>query len=229
MKGRKPSATAAELGTAHKRPMAEIAPVEHPSLVTVSRTTDIPLPRQLPRTKAVKALWAMLLREVAVHGMYEGDLPLLEALCVAKVRHSVAGMDVKKNGMIIDIVIGVDKAGEPIVMKAKNPMLKEERDQAVLYDRFAQRMGLSPEARVRLNLMKVAGAALLGGLAKASVRASRMSSATSSRARRSRSDHLYPRGMRRAITVKHFLATSAPHEGPLGRQALHLEDWQWEN
>ena len=33
--------------------------------------------------------------------------------------------------------------------------------------RWATLMGLSPEARVRLNLMKVAGATLLGGLAKA--------------------------------------------------------------
>jgi phage terminase small subunit len=51
--------------------------------------------------------------------------------------------------------------------KIRNPMLQEEREQAVLYDRLSQRMGLSPEARVRLNLMAVAGATLLGSLQKA--------------------------------------------------------------
>ena len=156
MKGRKPEAAAAKRGTARQRKPAELVPVEHPSVISADRTTGIPLPRQLPRTKAVRALWAMLLRECAVHELREGDVPLVEALCIAKFRHDQAGMEVRHEGLMVDTPFG----------RIRNPALKEERDQAVLYDRLAQRLGLSPESRVRLNLMAVAGATLLGSLRK---------------------------------------------------------------
>lgn len=156
MKGRKPDAAAAKRGTARQRKSVELAPPEHQSVVSAATSATLPPPRQIPRTKAVKALWTMLLREVAVHELREGDLPLLEALCVAKVRHSAAGMMIRRDGMMVDTPFG------PV----KHPMLKVEHDEAVLYDRLAQRLGLSPESRVRLNLMQVAGATLLGSLKK---------------------------------------------------------------
>jgi P27 family predicted phage terminase small subunit len=117
---------------------------------------QIPPPTQLPKTQQVLALWRTILSEVARHELRAGDLPLIEALCVAKYRHHAAGNYIRKHGMVVQTPFG----------PAKNPMLKEERDQAALYDKIAQRLGLSPESRVRLDLMQVAGATLLSSLKK---------------------------------------------------------------
>ena len=167
MKGRKPSAAAARRGTANERKPTAIAPLEYSGAIAAPHAALVPLPRQLPRTKAVKALWCTILQEVARHELRDGDLPLIEALCVAKVRHAQAGAYVKKFGLIIERPAVFDEDGNCIqeaVGPVKNPLLKEERDQAMLYDRLAQRLGLSPESRIRLNLMQIAGATLLGSL-----------------------------------------------------------------
>ena len=157
VKGRKPSAAAKKRGTDRHKQVAKVAPPEHPSLITAQQADQVPLPAQLPDTGPVRELWRLLLRGVAQTELRESDLPLLEAMCVAKFRHFKAGLYVKRRGMMVTTTQG----------KIRNPMLQEEREQAVLYDRLSQRMGLSPEARVRLNLMAVAGATLLGSLQKA--------------------------------------------------------------
>jgi P27 family predicted phage terminase small subunit len=154
VKGRKPSAAAAKRGTARKRNLPALTPPEHPSVISPDLVPQVPLPRQLPDTAVARELWRLFLREVSRTELREGDLPLVEAMCVAKYRHFRAGQIVKRRGMLMMTDWG------PV----KNPMLKEERDQAMLYDRLAQRLGLSPEARVHLNLMKIAGATLLGSL-----------------------------------------------------------------
>jgi P27 family predicted phage terminase small subunit len=156
MKGRKPDPGAAKRGTAHEHKPTEIAPVEFSGAIAVGQVIEVPVPRALPKTKAVRQLWYTILGEVARHELRVGDLPLIEAMCVAKYRHGQAGLYVKKHGPIVETPFG----------PAKNPMLKEERDQAQLYDRLAQRLGLSPESRIRLDLMQIAGATMLGSLHK---------------------------------------------------------------
>jgi len=134
--------------------------------LTAQQACALPLPRQVPRTQAVKKLWQTILQEVARHELRVGDLPLIEAMFVAKVRHSQAGALVKRQGFYVEKCVGFTKDGDPIYLEVKNPALKEERDQAVLYDKLAQRLGLSPESRIRLDLMQIAGATLLGTLKK---------------------------------------------------------------
>ena len=99
-------------------------------------------------------MWRNLCAEVARTDLRPGDVPLLEALVVAKVRHTSAGMLIKKHGFFVETPYGLQK----------NPALAEERQCAILYDRLAQRLGLSPESRVRLNLMAIAGVSMLGSL-----------------------------------------------------------------
>ena len=171
MKGRKPDPKAARRGTARHRKSTEIAPVEISGAIAADTVGAIRPPRSVPQTKVVKELWRVLLAEVARHELRAGDLPLLEAMFVAKVRHAQAGAYVRKHGPIIHIEEPpeYDELGQLVrpavtIGPMRNPMLKEERDQAALYDRLAQRFGLSPEARIRLDLMQIAGASLLGSL-----------------------------------------------------------------
>jgi P27 family predicted phage terminase small subunit len=173
VKGRKPDPGAARRGTARHRKSTDIVPVELSGAIAGEQTALIRPPRTVPQTKAVKELWQVLLGEVARHELRAGDLPLLEAMFVAKVRHAQAGAYVRKHGPIIHIEEPpeYDETGQLVrpavtIGPMKNPMLKEERDQAALYDRIAQRFGLSPEARIRLDLMQIAGASLLGSLRK---------------------------------------------------------------
>jgi phage terminase small subunit len=160
MKGRKPDPKAPKRGTARHRKTTAIVPVEYSGAITPTQAAAIPLPTVLPRTQAVLRLWCDLLREVARTELRVGDLPGLESICVAAYRKGQAGRDIKRNGIWIDQVLFVDESGVALTKRIKNPMLKEERDQAMLLDRLSQRFGFSPESRVRLKLMELAGDAI---------------------------------------------------------------------
>jgi P27 family predicted phage terminase small subunit len=156
MRGRKREPGAAARGTQHhaSKPV-QIAPLAYSGAISPQRALTIPLPRALPRTKAARELWQVILQGLAGHDLRAEDMPLIEALVVAKWRHSEASAFVKKYGPMIK-----GPKGTPV----RNPMLKEERDQAMLYDRLAQRFGLSLESRVRLELMRISGTSLLSCL-----------------------------------------------------------------
>jgi hypothetical protein len=81
---------------------------------------------------------------------------LIESLLVAAYRRTQATLLVEQLGMLVRGPNG------PML----NPALKEERQQALLYDRLAQRVGLCLESRVRLRLMEIAGASMLSALAR---------------------------------------------------------------
>ncbi|MGO8684168.1 MAG: P27 family phage terminase small subunit [Thermoleophilia bacterium] len=155
MRGRKPDPAAVRRGTAHVRKSMQLLPAGYGGALTVGGCAEIPLPREMPRTKAAKTLWQTMLAAVARSELRPEDLPLVEACCLAKYRHAEAGAFVKKWGLMVK--------GGPDGIK-RNPMLEEERQQALLYDRLAQRLGLSPEARIRLNLIQIAGTTMLGSL-----------------------------------------------------------------
>ena len=167
MRGRKPDPKAKQRGTARHRKDTEIVPLEYSDAISPAAALQIPPPKVLPATAAVKRLWRDILQEVARHELRVGDLPLVESVCVAAYRKGQAGADVKKNGIWLEQVLFCnEETGEAVVRRVKNPMLKEERDQAMLHDRLCQRLGLSPESRIRLNLMQVAGLTLGAQLGK---------------------------------------------------------------
>ncbi len=160
MKGRTDPA-AHRRGTAGYRKPTEIVPAEWSGAMTPTEALAVPVPRALPKTKAVKQLWHVLLQEAAyAGGLRQGDLPSLEALCAAVVRHREAGMMIKKYGMMIGRPAVYDGAGNKIKGEMRptvNPFLRQERDAAILIDRLAQRFGLSAESRIRLDLQKIVG------------------------------------------------------------------------
>ena len=154
MKGPARKATLARLGTAHEAPKTQVAPALLTGALTLEQAAALPLPRWLPRTKMFKETWCIITTDCATRGLRDSDVPSLEMLLVAKARHYQAGSFIKKYGVMVRGAYG----------PTKNPMLREERDQALLADRLLQRLGLSPEARVRLNLIQVAGMSMLGTL-----------------------------------------------------------------
>jgi len=157
MKGRKPDPAAARRGTSHHgTKTAELAPIEYSGAISARQALALRLPQALPHTKAVRELWQQIVLEVARHELRAGDLLTAESLAIAKYRQLQAGLFVKKYGIMIRGPHG----------PMKNPMLKEERDQALVADRLLQRLGLSPEARLRMNLIQVAGLSMLGVLRK---------------------------------------------------------------
>lgn len=155
MRGRKPGLAAARRGTSHHgAKAAELAPPEYSGAISFRQALALRPPQALPHTKVVRELWQQIVGEVARHELCRGDLLTAESLAIAKYRQLQAGLFVKKYGIMIRGPHG------PL----KNPMLKEERDQALLADRLLQRLGLSPEARLRMNLIQVAGLSMLGVL-----------------------------------------------------------------
>jgi hypothetical protein len=157
MRGRKPDPEAPRRGTAHHATKpAALAPLEYSGAIAPAQVGRIALPKGLPRTRALRSLWQEILTEVARSELRRADLPLLESLLIAAYRRTQATLLVAQLGVL------VRGPGGPVL----NPALKEERNQALLYDRLAQRVGLSLESRVRLRLMELAGSSLLSALAR---------------------------------------------------------------
>jgi hypothetical protein len=76
-------------------------------------------------------------------------------------------MYIRKYGMVIERPAVFDEAGHRIqreILPTPSPFLRQERDAALLIDRLSQRFGLSPESRIRLDLLKLAGTSMLGQL-----------------------------------------------------------------
>jgi P27 family predicted phage terminase small subunit len=151
-RGRKPSPKAQRQGTAKSRKKTEIVPVEYSQAFPLKAAANIPAPSSLP--EEAHDLWRVICTEVARHELRQGDMPLVEQLCVAAYRHRQAALYINKHGLIVETEFGT----------ARNPMLSVERESANLYLKLANALGLSPEARVRLDLMQIAGQSLLATL-----------------------------------------------------------------
>jgi len=151
-RGRKPSPKAKRQGTARQRKSTEIVPVEYSSAFPVKAAAQIDPPPSLP--EEARGLWRSMCVEVARHELRAGDLPLVEQLCIAAYRHRQAALYVQKHGLIVDTEFG------PV----RNPMLALEQQSAHLYLKLAATLGLSPEARIRLDLMQITGQSLLASL-----------------------------------------------------------------
>ena len=151
-RGRTPSPKAKRQGTARQRKSTDIVPVEYSSAFPMAAAAQIDPPPSLP--KEAHGLWHSMCAEVARHELRTGDLPLVEQLCVAAYRHREAALYVQKHGLIVDTEFG----------PARNPMLTLEQQSANLYIKLADKLGLSPEARIRLDLMQITGQSLLASL-----------------------------------------------------------------
>ena len=110
-------------------------------------------PEGLP--EAAHGLWRIAVDELcSLRTLHASDLPLLEMMVTSAYRHRQARAQIDALGMHVKGQRG------PMV----NPLLKVERDEAASYLRLAETLGLTPVARLRLGLIKLAGASLLASI-----------------------------------------------------------------
>ncbi len=156
-KGRPPDPGRAKRSTGH-RPLPGQAKAMVPALAVgeVAGHATPPPPESLP--EAARELWRIVCEDLLSRGLREADLPLVEMLCVSLHRCRRARAHIEKYGELVTY----RGAARPYA----NPMLRIERDSALLYLRLAETLGLSPAARVRLGFLQLAGQSLLVGLAE---------------------------------------------------------------
>lgn len=81
-------------------------------------------------------------------------LPAIEAYCMAVYTHAQAAANIAEYGVLVKGTNG------PVA----NPLLKVQKDAAASMLRFAETLGLTPAARIRLGLMEITGMSLLSTL-----------------------------------------------------------------
>ena len=84
----------------------------------------------------------------------ESYLPQVEAYCLAVYTHAQAAEGIAKLGVL------VKSGGKTII----NPAIKVQKDAAATMLRYAETLGLTPAARIRLGLMEITGMSLLSTL-----------------------------------------------------------------
>jgi len=150
-KGRPVDPTAARRGTSHRS--EAVKPPEGLAVAVTPEQQALVAPEGLP--EAAHILWRIAVEELcALRTLHASDLPLLEMMVTAAYRHRQAAAQIDALGMLVKGQRG------PMV----NPLLKVERDEAASYLRLAETLGLTPVARLRLGLIKLAGASLLAGI-----------------------------------------------------------------
>lgn len=81
-------------------------------------------------------------------------VPSVEAYCMAVYIHAQASANIQQYGVLVKGAAG------PIA----NPMLKVQKEAAATMLRYAETLGLTPAARIRLGLMEITGMSLLSTL-----------------------------------------------------------------
>lgn len=149
MKGRKPDPSARERGTGRRPPaLAELPPIDG-----ALSAESVEPPESLP--PEAHDHWRLMVAELtAMRLLHESDLPMLEMLVIAALRHRQASEVIERAGVLVKGQRG------PLV----NPALKAERDAAPQYQRLSEALGLSPAARLRFGLARLSGESLVFSL-----------------------------------------------------------------
>lgn len=128
--------------------------VKAPAELAVAHVhTDIAPPDTVP--PEAHAIWHVAIDELtALRNLHESDLPLIEMLVLSAYRHRQASAQLNQYGVLVKGQRG------PMV----NPLLKVEKETAATYQRLAETLGLTPVARLRLGLIRMAGESILEGI-----------------------------------------------------------------
>ena len=116
-------------------------------------------PEAYPPTPVVPAevheIWRSVVNDLgAANNMRASYVPALEAYCIAVYTHAQAAANIVQFGVLVKGPNG------PIA----NPLLKVQKESAATMLRFAETLGLTPAARIRLGLMEITGMSLLSTL-----------------------------------------------------------------
>jgi len=115
-----------------------------------------PMPEDLPLE--VRPVWDAAVEDLGGAGrMRDSYLPQLAIYCQSVWLNAAAGESLQMDGILIEGPFG----------KVPNPMVKIHKDTATTILKYADALGLSPGARIRLALEQAVGMTLLQSLADA--------------------------------------------------------------
>lgn len=155
-KGRPADPTRARRGTGNREKPGEAkktkAVVALPT-VQVAQVEQFPPPTSLP--EQVHEVWKAAVADLGgANHMRESFIPALQAYCNAVYVHDQASRSIHEVGLLVAGPHGA----------VQNPMLRVQKDAAATMLRYAETLGLTPAARIRVGLMEVTGMSLLAGL-----------------------------------------------------------------
>ena len=153
-KGRPVDPSRARRGTGNRPKLGEAKPAKVSSLVAVAPVEDFPPTAVVPAE--VHDVWRSVVHDLgAANNMRSSYVPAVEAYCLAVYTHAQAAANIQQYGVLVK---GAN--GNPVT----NPLLKIQKESAATMLRFAETLGLTPAARIRLGLMEITGMSLLSTL-----------------------------------------------------------------
>jgi P27 family predicted phage terminase small subunit len=137
-------------GTPRVRASSAVVPVATP----MSIHSLFPPPESLP--VQVHPVWQAAVDDLGgANHMRKSFVPALKAYCEAVYLHEMASVELHTNGLWT-----VGASGAPVA----NPMVRVQKDAAAMMLRYADSLGLTPAGRIRIGLMQVVGASVLGSI-----------------------------------------------------------------
>lgn len=103
----------------------------------------------------VHDVWRAIVSDLGgANNMRTTFLPSLEVYCMAVYVHAQASAQLQQSGILV-------KGNNGAMV---NPLLKVQKEAAATMLRYAETLGLTPAARIRLGLMEITGMSLLSSL-----------------------------------------------------------------
>ncbi len=153
MKGRPPDPNRERRGTGNRPQQGEAKVARRDTAPVQSGPVVPPAPASLPAQ--VHGVWSAVCADLGAAGhLRPAYLPQIEAYCQAVFTHAAATAGLHAHGMMVRGPNG------PVT----NPMVRVQKDAAAVMLRYAEQLGLTPAARIRLAVVEVAGASMLATL-----------------------------------------------------------------
>lgn len=153
-KGRPVDPTRANRGTGNRPKPGEAKKARAVSPVLVAPALDLFAP---PATMPAEVhdVWRAIVDDLGgANNLRATFLPALEVYCMAVYIHAQAAANIQQFGVLVKGNNG------PVA----NPLLKVQKEAAATMLRYAETLGLTPAARIRLGLMEITGMSLLSTL-----------------------------------------------------------------
>lgn len=155
-KGRPADPSRARRGTGNRPKPGEAKPAAKAPLIQVAPIESFAPPANLPAE--VHDVWRSIVADLGgSNHMRESFEPSLAAYCQAVYLHAQASAQIVKYGILVNGTNG----------PMPNPLIKVQKDAAATMLRYAETLGLTPAARIRLGLMEITGMSLLSTLNQA--------------------------------------------------------------
>jgi P27 family predicted phage terminase small subunit len=109
-------------------------------------------------TKASKKAFRLLVEDLWESGILDkADAPLLITAAMLWGDAIEASEDVKKRGLVVEVVRGARDGGEGYIVREKNPSVQIKNDALAQFRQCCELLGIGPSARARLAHLGVKG------------------------------------------------------------------------